>query len=67
MKIEVTSKIIVEVDLRATPYADWPPIAKTLARVAIERELRKGQQDWLLRERVIAAVERMVEQDPFEL
>lgn len=67
MKVDVTSS--VEVDLHATPYAEWPERAKQLARVVLERELRKsrGQADMLLRERIIAGVERLAAQEPFEL
>ena len=67
MKVDVTSS--VEVDLRTTPYAEWPQRAKELARIAVDREMRKarGQADLLFRERIIAVVEEMAKQEPFEL
>ncbi len=67
MKIEVTSKITIEVDLRTTPYAEWPERAKTLARLFIAQEMRKPQGNAFLRESVIARIDAWSEDDNFEL
>lgn len=71
VKIDITSKVTVEIDLRATPYADWPQRAKDLARIVVEREMRKTrtsrQPDMLFRDLVIAKVEWLATQDEFEL
>ncbi len=67
MKIEITSKITVEVDLRTTPYTDWPERAKTLARLFIAQEMRKPQGNAFLRESVIARIDAWSEDDNFEL
>jgi hypothetical protein len=69
VKIDITSKITVEIDLRTTPYADWPQRAKDLARVVIEREMRKagGQADMLFRHLIVAKVEWLAEQDELDI
>jgi len=58
MKITITSARTVEIDLRATPYAEWPEEARTAARHILEREMRKRQSDLFIRERLIELVEQ---------
>lgn len=62
MKLTVTHE--VEIDLRATPIAEWPKEARDMARTVFLMYWRNRQQDLFLKEFIVSRVERRME--PFD-